>query len=56
MVAMNLSRSDSAVGALYRRLCSRMENPSANTAIAHKLARMVYFKLTRDEEFGDKEQ
>jgi hypothetical protein len=31
MAAMSRSHSDSAVGAFYRRLCSRMDKPSANT-------------------------
>jgi transposase len=50
MAAMSLSRSNSALGALYRRLCTRMDTPRANTAVAHKLPRMVYFMLTRGEE------
>jgi hypothetical protein len=33
-----------------------MDKPSANTAVAHKLARMVYYKLTRGEEFVDQGQ
>ncbi len=53
MAAMSLSHSDSALGAFYRRLCSRMDKPSANTATAHKLPRMVYFMLTRGEAFVD---
>jgi len=56
MAAMSLSHSDSALGAFYRRLCSRMDKPSANTAVAHKLARMVYFMLTRGEAFVDQGQ
>ncbi|MER2517205.1 MAG: IS110 family transposase [Candidatus Accumulibacter phosphatis] len=56
MAAMSLSRSDSALGAFYRRLCSRMDKPRANTATAHKLARMVYFMLTRGEDFVDQGQ
>ncbi len=56
MAAMSLSRCDSALGAFYRRLCARMDKPSANTAVAHKLARMVYFMLTRGEEFVDQGQ
>ena len=56
MAAMSLSRSNSALGAFYRRLCSRMDKPSANTATAHKLARMVYFMLTRGEDFVDQGQ
>ncbi|HSV80723.1 MAG TPA: IS110 family transposase, partial [Ramlibacter sp.] len=45
LAAMSLARSDSALGAFYRRLCARMDKPRANTAAAHKLARMVYFML-----------
>ena len=56
MAAMSLAHSDSALGAFYRRLCARMDKPSANTAVAHKLARMVYFMLTRGEEFVNKGQ
>ena len=56
MAAMSLSHSDSALGAFYRRLCSRMDKPRANTAAAHKLARMVYFMLTRGEDFVDQGQ
>jgi transposase len=53
---MSLSHSDSALGAFYRRLCARMDKPRANTATAHKLARMVYFMLTRGEAFVDQGQ
>jgi Transposase IS116/IS110/IS902 family len=45
LAAMSLPRNDSALGAFYRRLCARMDKPRANTAVAHKLARMVYFML-----------
>jgi transposase len=56
MAAMSLWHSDSALGAFYRRLCARMDKPRANTAVAHKLARMVYYMLTRGEAFVDKGQ
>ena len=56
LAAMTLSHSDSALGAFYRRLCARMDKPRANTAVAHKLARMVYFMLTRGEAFVDQGQ
>jgi len=56
MAAMSLSHSNSALGAFYRRLCGRMDKPRANTATAHKLARMVYFMLTRGEAFVDRGQ
>ncbi|MDT4769200.1 IS110 family transposase ISCARN20 [compost metagenome] len=53
---MSLAHSDSALGAFYRRLGTRMDKPRANTAVAHKLARMVYFMLTRGEAFVDQGQ
>jgi len=53
LAAMSLSRNNSALGAFYRRLCARMDKPRANTAVAHKLARMIYFMLTRGEAFVD---
>jgi transposase len=53
MAATSLSHSDSALGAFYRRLSGRMDKPRANTATAHKLARMVYFMLTRGEAYVD---
>lgn len=56
LAAMALSHSDSALGAFYRRLCTRMDKPRANTATAHKLARMLYFMLTRGEAFVDQGQ
>ena len=42
LAAMSLSRSDSALAAFYRWLCVRMDDPCANTAMIHKLVRMVY--------------
>ena len=56
LAAQALNRSESALGAFYRRLCSRMDKPKANTATAHKLARLVYFMLTRGEAFVDQGQ
>ena len=56
LAAMSLSRNDSALGAFYRLLCARMEQLRARTAVAHKLARMVYFMLTRGEAFVDRGQ
>ena len=50
MAVMSLNHSDSALTVLYCRMCARMDKPSANTAVAHKLARMVYFMMTRGEE------
>jgi transposase len=56
MAAMSVARSDSALGAFYRRLCARMDKPRANTATAHKIARMIYFMLTRGETYVDQGQ
>jgi len=56
LAAQSLWHSDSALGAFYRRLTARMDKPRANTATAHKLARMVYFMLTRGEDFVDQGQ
>lgn len=56
LAAQALSHSDSALGAFYRRLCGRMDKPRANTAVAHKLARMVYFMLTRGQAYVDQGQ
>lgn len=56
LAAQTLARSNSALGAFYRRLCTRMDKPRANTAVAHKLARMVYFMLTRGEAYVDQGQ
>ena len=50
---MSLSRCCSALGTFYRCMYARMDKPSANTATAHELARMVYFMLTRGENFVD---
>ena len=56
LAAQSLYRSESALGAFYRRLSARMDKPRANTAAAHKLARMVYFMLTRGEAYVDQGQ
>jgi transposase len=56
LAAMSLSRNGSALGAFYRHMCARMDKPRANTAVAHKLARMVYFMLTRGENYVDQDQ
>jgi transposase len=56
MAAQSLSHCNSALGAYYRRLCARMDKPRANTATAHKLARLVYFMLTRGEAFVEQGQ
>lgn len=42
IAAQAVGRSKTALGAFYRRLKARLGAPKANTATAHKLARMVY--------------
>lgn len=42
IAAQAVGRSKTALGAFYRRLRMRLGAPKANTATAHKLARMVY--------------
>jgi hypothetical protein len=51
LAAAALRSSQSALGAYFRRLCSRMDKPKAVTAAAHKLARMIYIMLTQGEEY-----
>ena len=56
LAAAALRSSKSALGAYYRRLCSRMDKPKAVTAAAHKIARLIYTMLTRGQEYTDQGQ
>lgn len=56
MAAFALSRSQSALGAYYRRLSGRLDKPKAITATAHKLARLIYTLLTKGTDYVDKGQ
>jgi len=56
LAAAGLRTSQSALGAYYRRLCSRMDKPKAITAAAHKLARIVFAMLTKGTAFVDQGQ
>jgi transposase len=56
LAAAALRTSKSALGAYYRRMCSRMDKPKAVTAAAHKLARLIYSMLTKGEEYTDQGQ
>jgi len=47
LAAAALRTSQSALGAYFRRMCSRMDKPKAVTAAAHKLARLIYTMLTK---------
>jgi transposase len=46
LAAQTLHRSQSYLGAFYRRLRSRLGAPQAITATAHKLARIIYHLVT----------
>ena len=54
--ASSLHRSQSAVGAYFRRMKSRLGTPKAVTATAHKMARIVYNTLRYGREYVKKTQ
>ena len=54
LAATTLLRSQSYLGAQYRRLRARLGAPKAITAMAHKLARLVYRMLQWGHEYVDK--
>jgi transposase len=56
MAAFGLSRSHCAMGAYYRKLALRMGSPKAITAVAHKLARIIYAMLSGRAEFVKEDQ
>lgn len=53
MAAQALSRSQSALGAFYRRMKTRLGAPKAITATAHKLARIFYHLWSRQQSYVD---
>lgn len=53
MAALSLARSDSALGAFYRRVRAKHGAPVAITATAHKLARIIYFMLKNKQPYRD---
>lgn len=53
LAAQALDRSQSALGAFYRRIKSRRGPSVAITATAYKLARMIYMVLTRQRRYVD---
>ena len=54
MAASTLIKSQSYLGAQYRRMRTRLGAPKAITAMAHKLARLVFRMLKYGEEYVDK--
>ena len=53
MAAMTLFRSQSALGAYFRRIRARLGAPKAITATAHKLARLIYSMLKHGSDYVD---
>lgn len=56
LAAQALHHSGSALGACYRRLAARIEPPKAITAIARKLACLVYRMLKHGQAYVDRGQ
>jgi hypothetical protein len=53
MAAMSLARTQTALGAFYRRLAVRIGKPKAITATARKLAILVYRTLKGSFQYAD---
>jgi len=53
VAAASLKTNDSALGAYFRRMRSRLGTPAAITATAHKLARIIYFMLKDRKPYHD---
>lgn len=53
LAAQSLARSQSALGAFYRRLKARYGPAVANVATAHKLARIIYAMLKHRQPYHD---
>lgn len=53
LAAQAVGRSQTALGAFYRRIQARLGAPKAITATAHKLARMFYLLWTSGEPYRD---
>jgi transposase len=54
MAAESLSRSDSYLGARYRRFRSRKQGPCVVKIMAHHLAKLIYRMLTKGQEYVDR--
>lgn len=56
MAAISLRASQSALGAYFRRMSARLDKGKAVTAVAHKLARLIYAMLTKGASYVDQGQ
>jgi transposase len=54
LAVWSLIRSQSALGANFRRLRSKLGAPKAITAMAHKLARLIYRMMKFGADYVDK--
>lgn len=54
MAAESLSRSDSYLGARYRRFRGAMDGPCAVKAMAHHMACLIYRLLTKGQDYVDR--
>jgi transposase len=52
-VAHSVSRSDNYLGAQYRRIAARKGRHRAAVAVAHSIMTIVYYLLTRGEDYKD---
>jgi transposase len=53
LAAQSLARSQSVLGAFFRRMRAKLGAPKAITATAHKLARILYHLLTTHEPYDE---
>ena len=53
MAAQSLHRSHSCLGQYYRRMRAKLGAPKAITAVAHKLARIIYHLLTTGKAYQE---
>lgn len=53
MAGSTLHRSQSALGAFFRRLKSRLGAPKATTAVAHKLGIIIYQMIVNQKEYNE---
>ena len=53
MAAQSLHRSQSYLGAFYRRMRARLGAPKAITATAHKLARVLYYLIKTRQPYDE---
>jgi transposase len=56
MAAVAAGKSQSALGAYYRRMAARLGKGKAVRATAHKLARLIYTLMTKGEAYVDQGQ